>query len=158
MVPGMHLIGAASDTRGFAPLVLTIVSMLSWCGSLLLPAVDMGPVTATGWQFLVQGWRGIPALSPGGLSWVANPLLIATWWSLFATRGGTHELILACGALVAALSSFLFNLSVRGEDGLRIESFAIGFYLWLLSTVVQALACLERSRHALACSARGDPE
>lgn len=128
-------------------LILTVVSMLAWCGSLPLPAVDMGPVTATGWQFLIDGWRGIPAHSLGGLSWLANPLLIATWWVLLADRGRALGLILSCCALVAALSSFLFNLSVPGEGGLRIERFAIGFYFWLVSPGVQVLACLERRRH-----------
>lgn len=119
---------------------LTIASILCWSASLLLPAVDMGPVTVMGWQFLTQGWRGIPALNIGGLSWLANPLLVAAWLAFFLLAKRRPTMILASGALAAALTSPLFNIVNSDQGSLAIEAFAMGFYIWLASTALQTAA------------------
>jgi hypothetical protein len=97
--------------------------------SLLLPAIDpaAGPALS-GWDVLTRGWRGT---SSGVLSWWANPALalalIAMW-----LRPGRSAAVLACVALLLALSSFIASVTA-GWFGARVPDFGFGtgFYVWL---------------------------
>jgi hypothetical protein len=123
--------------------MLSALSILCWSISLLLPAVDLGTVVAHGWQFLLYGWQGLTSLNIGGLSWLANPLLVAAWLSFFAFRSHSRvALAFAVSALAAGLTSFLFNAFGGAGGGVKIEDFALGFHLWLASALLQTAAVL----------------
>lgn len=135
--------------RLLLPPSLSVLSILCWCASLFVPAVDLGMVVAYGWQFLLYGWQGLTALSIGGLSWLANPLLLGAWLSFFAPRRYRRlAAALAVSAFAVALTSFLFNALGSEQGGVRIEDFALGFHLWLASALLQAVAAIVRSREA----------
>lgn len=125
------------------PTLVTTLSILCWSISLVQPAVDMGVVVVYGWQFLFYGWQGLVELNIGGLSWLTNPLLWGAWLSFFLFR--PHRalvLSLALGAIIAALTSFLFNALGSARGGVTIEDFAPGFHLWLASALLQATAAV----------------
>jgi hypothetical protein len=88
----------------------------------------------------VEGWRGLAALSIGGVSWLANPLLLAAWLSLLAPRFLWSGVICAWLAALAAFTSFLFNALGSGGAGLMISDYSIGFHLWLAATLISAVA------------------
>lgn len=137
--------GGLSSQRVLTSSTLAMLSVLSWSVSLFVPAVDLGSVVAYGWQFLIYGWRGLAALNIGGLSWLANPLLLGAWLGFFALRGHRGVVLaVSLGAMFAALVSFLFNWLGSGSAGLRIEDFALGFHLWMGSTLLQAAAAVLR--------------
>lgn len=121
-------------------LMLALVSCLSWCASLALPALTLGTFSVYGWQFLVEGWRGLAALSIGGVSWLTNPLLLAAWLSLLAPRYLWLGVICAWLAALAALTSFLFNTLGSTGAGLMISDYGIGFHLWLAAALISAAA------------------
>lgn len=124
---------------------LTILSIVCWALSLLLPAANLGIVTANGWEILVSAWRAIGSLDIVGLSWLANPLLLGAWLTFFAFPGHRHLLAgLASGALFAALTSFLYNAVTNESEGMLVESFEPGFYVWLASTLLQTVAAIVR--------------
>jgi hypothetical protein len=128
-------------------LLLTAASILCWCVSLLLPAVDLGFVLVRGWQFLIHGWQGLVSLNIGGLSWLANPLLVGAWLCFFLWPRRRGLLIWwAVAALAVALTSFLYNALGSAQQGIRIEDFALGFYLWLASALLQTVAAMVRLR------------
>lgn len=133
----MHIFKQSNDR---AALTLILLSCLSWCTSLVLPALMLGTFAVYGWQFLVEGWRGLAALSIGGVSWLANPLLLASWLSLLAPRYLWFGVICAWLAALAALTSFLFNaLGGGGGAGLVISDYGIGFHLWLAAAFISAI-------------------
>jgi hypothetical protein len=132
---------------------LAAIAFLAWCASLALPAITMGPFSVYGWDFLIRGWQGLTALNIGGISWLANPLLLAAWLNIYFLAERRHVgLICAWAAAAASLTSFLFNLLGQADTGLIIEDYDIGFYLWLAGAFLQALSStvlyLQRTRAA----------
>lgn len=128
-------------------MLLTIASILCWCASMFLPAVDLGFVLVHGWQFLIHGWQGLASLNIGGFSWLANPLLMVAWLSFFFwPRRRGLALAWAAVALAVGLTSFLYNALGSAQEGIRIEEFAFGFYLWLGGAVLQVVAAVVRVR------------
>jgi hypothetical protein len=117
------------------------IAFLDWCASLALPAITMGPFSVYGWDFLIRGWQGLTALNIGGISWLANPLLLIAWLNIFFFVERRHVgLICAWVAAGTALTSFLFNLLGQSDTGLIIEDYDIGFYLWLAGAFLQAMS------------------
>lgn len=119
---------------------IALLSFLSWCASLALPALTLGTFSVPGWQFLVHGWKGLAALSIGGVSWLANPLLVLAWLSLATPKYAQLAAICAGLAALAALTSFLFNMLGGGGEELLISGYDIGFYLWLMGPLLQSVA------------------
>lgn len=122
--------------------LIALASLVSWCVSLLLPAITLGSFSVPGWQFLMQGWKGLTSLNVGGLSWLANPLLVVSWLAFTFPRYRLVAPVCAGLALLAALTSFLFNLLGGAEAGLLISAYDVGFYLWLGSTFLQTAASM----------------
>lgn len=94
---------------------------------------------------LLTGWLGIIGFQAACLSWLANPLLIATWilqWNQSKYAVYTSILVLIL------MISFLFFKKIwvdeAGHYG-NIIRYSIGYWLWLASGVLMViLSCLVR--------------
>ncbi len=80
--------------------------------------------------FLI-GWMG---LSGAGISWLANPILITSWFILIFGKPKLSR-ILSVFALLFSLSFLLFTEIVANEGGGKKEIIAYdsGYWLWLSS-------------------------
>ena len=76
-----------------------------------------------------------------GLSWYANPLIIASWVSIKNNKIST---ILSIIALVLSISFLFFEEIMTDESGhlRKIVSYKSGYWLWLLSIVITLLGNL----------------
>lgn len=99
-----------------------------WALSLLLPAVEAAGSRLTGFDVLLQGWRGTRAAV---LAWYANPLFVLA--VLFSARRHARAAAV-CAALAVALSLTSFAAreiaaaaGVTAPPG-RLDT---GFYVWL---------------------------
>lgn len=124
--------------------IITIVlSVVLFSISLILPPFyiksDNSSPWPAGFWCLIFGWYN---LDGSGISWLANPLLILSWFYLFSKT----KVALWLG-LVALLfsSSFLFaNEVIINEGGGmgKIERLGAGYFLWLASTVVFSIGTI----------------
>ena len=76
-------------------------------------------------------------LSPAGLTWLANPLVIAAWVNNKLQRSLIYSLL----ALLLSVSFLFFNKVVIDEAGLysKIIGYKLGYWLWLASMAVMAV-------------------
>ncbi len=75
-------------------------------------------------------------LSPAGLTWLANPLLIISW----ATFNSKHRLsfIMSLLSSIASISFLAFNKIIDNSIGSydRIISYKLGYWLWMAGSLV----------------------
>ena len=89
---------------------------------------------APGWGEFAVGWI---SLFSGTLAWLGNPLLIASWITLFRGRVKLSAL-LAFFSLLFMLSFLLNKRIVINEAGSEsgIAGYGLGYWLWILSALV----------------------
>lgn len=119
------------------------IFLLTLCIILFIASLFLLPFTVEGdnpkpwpiglWCFLL-GWLTIA--KAGGLSWLANPLLIISW--LMFKRNIKVAIGLSFAAIIFCSSFLFFDEVVTNEAGLprRISSVGIGYYLWLTSSII----------------------
>lgn len=95
---------------------------------------------APGWGEFAVGWI---SLFSGTLAWLGNPLLIASWIALFRKRvkGAAWFAFLA----MLFMLSFLLNKKIVDSEAgseARISGYGLGYWLWVLSSVVAAFGSL----------------
>ncbi|NJB82800.1 hypothetical protein [Wenyingzhuangia aestuarii] len=80
------------------------------------------------------GWMNIYG---AGISWIANPLLLSSWITLF-TKKWKLPMILSFLAMLFSLSFLLFHEVVTNEGGgkSRIIAYDFGYKLWLSSCII----------------------
>jgi hypothetical protein len=137
-------------------IALLVVSVALFCISLVLPAFRYGSADVRhvdhGWDCLLVGV--LPAIFGllgafrgeteylGAISWFANPLLFLAWGCVL-----TGHARAALGLALAAFAlSFVF-LSTRAipmpdSQGMEHITPAIGFFVWVLSAALGAMAAL----------------
>lgn len=75
-------------------------------------------------------------LSPAGFSWLANPALLIAWLSV--NKDSKRSLIASIVATLFALCFLVFKTIISDEGGLphQITGYQIGYWLWLMSSIV----------------------
>ena|SRR3970282_1467810 len=117
----------------FSSIVIFIISLTQECFCTFKGCADSIIV-------LVFGFFGI--LSGGvGLSWFANPLIIASW---ILIKNNKISTILSIIAFVLSFSFLFFKEIMTDESGnLReILGYKLGYWLWLLSIFITLLGNL----------------
>jgi uncharacterized membrane protein len=117
----------------FSSIVIFIISLTQECFCTFEGCADSIIV-------LVFGFFGI--LSGGvGLSWFANPLIIASW---ILIKNNKISTILSIIAFVLSFSFLFFKEIMTDESGnLReILGYKLGYWLWLLSIFITLLGNL----------------
>jgi hypothetical protein len=87
---------------------------------------------------LLWGWMGI--LGPGHFSWLANIFLFMSWRYCFRRQYRFAGLF--GGLAVAFALSFLTNTRVPVSEAptfAEVESYGIGYWLWIVSMLVLTL-------------------
>jgi hypothetical protein len=92
---------------------------------------------APGWGEFAFGWL---SLFSGTIAWLGNPLLIASWITLYRNRVKASA-ILALLALAVMLSFLLNKKIIFNEAGSesRISGYGLGYWLWVTSALVVVL-------------------
>ncbi len=90
---------------------------------------------AEGWVALIYGWGGIFNGSLICLSWLANPALIVSWFTIKKTNISFTFSILAL-----FFCSFFYIYEILTNE-LKITHF-VGCYLWTLSALIMFLGNL----------------
>jgi hypothetical protein len=87
-----------------------------------------------GWMVMLGGGAGV--------SWLANPLLVASWILLDKNRKTAW--LFACLAVIFCLSFLSFERVLENEAGHYglIKSIGTGYWLWTSSSIVTFLGCL----------------
>jgi hypothetical protein len=114
-------------------------SLFAYMVSLALPAYQTGTAQDHyGIEALLLGPIGFFA---GHFSWVANPLLWASWAKRTGQKSGL-SFLLAFLALVAAALFFFGTTTAVGSSGEFQYHASVGFYVWLGSMVLASIAAL----------------
>jgi hypothetical protein len=96
------------------------------------------PVMWRGATFVLCGWFG-PMMGGPICGWYANPMLILGWILLALRRYRGASIVLVIAAALALSSASLFGVEVWQNEGgvnnLRLQTFGIGFYVWLVGVV-----------------------
>lgn len=114
-----------------------------WGVSLALPAIAARGSVYTGFELLLQGWRGF---SYGVYSWSANPLFVAALAAAALARDRAAAALAALAVLVGA-TSFLAGGQLTesiGATEIQVEMRG-GFYLWMLAILALCLRSLTRA-------------
>ena len=85
---------------------------------------------------LLTGWLGLIGMHGPAMSWLANPLMIASWISSLTKSNFTLPLSIA--ALAFMLSFLFFKKIMVSEAGhiSNITNYNLGYWLWLASAAV----------------------
>ncbi len=128
--------------------VVGLVMGLLWIASLWLPAAYLVALHAdmriqafdqNGWWLLIGGWAAIFVGQP---AWFANLLVIGLVPTLLMGQRPPWWGCVACAVLSLA-SLALLGGTLQFEGGpYRVTAFGIGFYLWLLATLLPVLVLL----------------
>ncbi len=89
----------------------------------------------SGLSLLFTGWMGI-FFGGAGFCWLANPLIILSW---FLLRKNTGVAILLSGiATVCTLTFLSFDSIIADEGGgyKNITGYGLGYWLWMLSSLM----------------------
>lgn len=92
-------------------------------------------------SFLVFLLGGLAVLMGGaGITWLANPLLIACWF-LFKRELKT-AMWLSVGSTLISLSFLLFDSVLANESGQsqQVIAYKPGYWLWVLSNITMLVA------------------
>jgi hypothetical protein len=122
-----------------APVALLFLGMsvFVYAMSLFPQAVPGWP----GWSAVLLGWLTLLSFCPGNLTWVANPLVLIAWLSIFY-GARSRGLLFSMLALGVAASFLLCNRVVNNEGGVPapIKERCIGYWLWLSSMILAAVS------------------
>lgn len=111
---------------------------------LIMPAYNAEGTNYYGWFLLLLGIYGLPS---GELSWLANIALLISWLTL-PVSSRALPLAFALGAIILALS-FAQRDTVwvyNWDDGEAQFKLQLGYYTWLTSMAVAALATFTISK------------
>ena len=111
--------------------------------------IDMHCEKTFGWLLLIFGIFGIE-LSPANRTWLANPILFASWFILLLNYNtkrkiiGFIGIILSATSFIVGLSFSTMNLIVSDESGVprHITGLGVGYWLWLLSMAASSLSAI----------------
>ncbi|MBS1524320.1 MAG: hypothetical protein JST19_01650 [Bacteroidetes bacterium] len=80
--------------------------------------------------------------SPAGLSWLANPFIIASWLTI--KKNNKASLVLSLLALLFSISFLFFKKVADDESGdlRQITTYQSGYWLWLSSIAIMAVGNL----------------
>jgi hypothetical protein len=116
-----------------------MVSLIVYLSSLCLPAYYVGSGGAfLGIFALVLGPIDLLAMH---LPWLANPLLVLSWWQL-ARGTAVKAMALSFLAIAAALVFWLGENQVQVATGSSASTYLLrsGYFVWLASIAVQLVA------------------
>lgn len=102
----------------------------------------------SGFLNLIFGWFGVFKLHVPAFPWLANPLLFFSW--LFYKRMAKRSFVLSVISLLLMLS-FLFVNEIMVNDGSTysiINFYGLGYWLWILSSLIMVLGNLLKNRNA----------
>ena len=99
-----------------------------------------GVCEARGILNLFTGWLGVIYTKGGSNAWLANPLLILSWF--FLTRRPKLALTFSLLAFFFALRFYFQETIIKNEAGMigKITNYKSGYWFWLSSIVVVVLA------------------
>lgn len=114
------------------------LSMLLFLLSLTQKAYCTATHCADSIMTFLLGWAAL-ASGAAGLTWLANPLLILSWWLWY--RHTRAALLCSTGALLLAFSFLLFHSVPANESGQQqqVMAYRAGYWLWLGSMVLSWL-------------------
>lgn len=94
-----------------------------------------------GTYVLILGAFGFFA-SPAGVTWLANPCILASW--ILFKKFPKRSFILSLIAIAFSVSFLLFSRVVKDESGdfKQITAYKTGYWLWLSSMAVMAIGNL----------------
>lgn len=102
--------------------------------------IEEGPVWY-GWEVLILGWSGAFSSFPYfTIAWYANPLFVLT--VILLVKDKPPVLFSALSGLLIALTAFFFKRVWNDKEPpeVIVTSYGAGFYLWLTSFVILAVA------------------
>jgi hypothetical protein len=117
-----------------------------WGSSLVLPVAIFSPTNNFDGLFvLALGWLGVLG---GQFGWLANIGFVASFFRLTVFRGrGVLNLVIAVVMVLPALNALTWH-KVYWPDAngpVHIQSFGLGFYLWLAAIFGSAVTLVLRS-------------
>jgi hypothetical protein len=93
---------------------------------------------ASAYALLLMGWAGLFA---GVFTWLANPALMLAWFFFFIKKS---ELSMAMSIVsIGIMVAFLFKkfiISSEAPTYSQIVGYGVGFWLWIASAAMQAIA------------------
>jgi hypothetical protein len=122
--------------------VLFYVSLAAYGLSLLLPAYYAGREKWPGWAALLLGFIGVIGWHFSGY---ANAFLWLSWASLRSARS-VRALSFALVALVLAATFLLGHSIPTGSGGDSAYTIQLGYWVWLLSIGLTAIAAYAQHR------------
>lgn len=113
----------------FISIGLYIVSLTqkSYCSS-------FGPCDNFGFLSLFFGWIGVFMLHIPAFTWLANPIILASW--IFFKKKPKTSFTLSVVAFIIMLSFLLVDEIIANEAGTksRVVFYGLGYWLWVLSS------------------------
>ena len=114
-----------------ASISLFIISLTQKCYCTTSECGDSIMAFLLGWAALLSGGAGI--------SWLANPLLFASW--IMLRKNLKLSMFLSVAAALLSLSFLLFDTVIANEAGQKhqIIAYKLGYWLWMGSNLVMLL-------------------
>ena len=114
-----------------ASISLFIISLTQKCYCTTSECGDSIMAFLLGWAALLSGGAGI--------SWLANPLLFASW--ILLRKNLKLSMFLSVAAALLSLSFLLFDTVIANEAGQKhqIIAYKLGYWLWMGSNLVMLL-------------------
>jgi hypothetical protein len=108
-------------------ITLFLFSLTQKCYCTTSTCGDSIMVFLLGWAAIVSGGAG--------LSWIANPLLFASW--LILKRNLKISMFLSVFAALLSLSFLLFDSVLDNEAGQKhqVVSYSVGYWFWTASSI-----------------------
>lgn len=122
--------------------VCLLASVICYLASLPSNAYceGLGTNCVRGFMSLIFGAFQLVDAPLSGLPWLANPLLVIGWLSIFLLPRGAVFLTLAsllCASMFLATPGVMFD---EGGGHRQVNSFEMGYWLWLASCALGFLA------------------
>ena len=124
--------------------LVLIGSVLLFLASLTQPAYylagDNPESWSASWGLLLIGWMGV---FYGVFAWVANPLLLLSWF--LCLRGELRAAWIASTAAALLALSFLLHSTIVADEVptyKAVTGYGAGYWLWLASMLIMAAGAL----------------
>lgn len=99
---------------------------------------------------LIMGWAYSLTLSPGGLAWLANPLIITVWFKYYERPKLSLVLsVVSCIFILSFLSVEFLDIAEEGHPE-KIIGYGPGYWLWLISCLILIIGNLDAFSRKLA--------
>lgn len=131
---------------------LFVLSIVLYILSLLFPAFSHDRGNVPGTEALVSGWFpaifGVVALVGGDtsyfgtISWVANPLMLVVWYSLFVKSRPTSIVASVAALCFSSLFSLVHLINIPDGHSMSHVHPGSGCFLWMGSMLIGLLAAL----------------